>query len=296
MKLVKSKDINRKKWNELVKKNQGSLFFRSEYLDLFAKNWMIYVDESYSKGAAFIYNEQFKVKIIYPSFYQRNFEFYELSKEEIKNCLLIIQEECKIGQIYSEFENLALNHTIKTARKYQILDKESNFNILANRMLKKAEKGEFEIKNCYFEALKPILEAELIDKIPGFDLTNSSHLQELFDIEEIQSKIYISGIYKQDILKGGMVFIIENSKIIYLIGASDAETKKNGGMYHCMNQAINLAKKTNFEFDFGGSNIDSIRQFYLNLGGSDKNYYAYSWDKTSLIFKLIRKIYKRIKG
>ncbi len=213
MKLVKSKDINRKKWNELVKKNQGSLFFRSEYLDLFAKNWMIYIDESYSKGAAFMYNEQLKVKIIYPSFYQRNFEFYKLSKEEIKNCLIKIQEECKIGQIYSEFENLALNHVIKTSRKYQVLDTEVSKNSLANRMLKKAEKSEFEIKNCSFETLKPILETELLHKIPGFDLTNSPHLQELFDIEEIQSKIYISGIYKQDILKGGMVFIIENSKI-----------------------------------------------------------------------------------
>ncbi len=296
MKLVKSKDINRKKWNELVKKNQGSLFFRSEYLDLFAKNWMIYIDESYTKGAAFVYNEQFKVKIIYPSFYQRNCEFYELSKEEINNCLIKIQEECKIGQIYSEFDNLDLKYTLKTSRKYQVLDIDVSKNSLAKRMLKKAEKSEFEIKNCSFEALKPILEAELIDKIPGFDLTNSSHLQKLFNFEEIQSKIYILGFYKQNILKGGMVFIIENSKIIYLIGASDAESKKNGGMYLCMNQAINLAKNTNFEFDFGGSNIDSIRQFYLNLGGSDKNYYAYSWDKTSLIFKLIRKIYKRIKG
>jgi hypothetical protein len=296
MKLVKSTDIDKKKWNDLVKKNQGSLFFYSEYLDLFAKNWLIYVDENYSKGAAFVYNEQLQVKLIYPSFYQRNCEFYSLNKEEIKLCLSKIQDEFKIGQLYSEIENLNLNKATKTVRKFQVFDNTVNYNSLAKRMIKKAEKCAFEIKNCDFDQLKPILEAELIDKIPGFDLTNSSHLQKLFNIEEIQSKIYISVIYKQDILKGGMVFIIENSKIIYLIGASDAETKKNGGMYLCMNQAINLAKNNNFDFDFGGSNIDSIRQFYLNLGGSDKNYYVYSWDNSSLIFKLIRKIYKRIKG
>jgi hypothetical protein len=294
MKLIKSIDLNKKKWNELVLKNKGSYFSFTHFLDAVAKNYAVLTDENYTKGFVIVYNEISKIKIIYPAIFGRTTEFFNMSNIEIQAELKKIKTEFKTGLIQSE---LNLNLENKTIKKYQQLENEIQLNSQAKRMIKKAEKIGITLKNCDSKEFIPILKSSLSGRINTMSSADWDKLNLLCEKLTFEGKIISLGIYNiEGDLCGGVIFSLTNDKIFYILGGALETEKLNGGIYLAMQQAIKTGLNSSKKIDFGGSNIDSIRQFYQNFGGTDVEYYSYSWGNSPFYFKILRKIYKKIKS
>ena len=77
----------------------------------------------------------------------------------------------------------------------------------------------------------------------------------------------------------------------YLLGDSNEDHKKKGVIYGLMDFGIQKAQsKGMLNFDFGGSNIESVADFYKKFGAVDIYYTRVHWDKRPLWFKIIQKI------
>ena len=87
-----------------------------------------------------------------------------------------------------------------------------------------------------------------------------------------------------------------NQTVLYLKGAFTDEAKKNGAMYAAMNSAIQQAKLAGKNFDFGGSRVEGVRHFNLQLGGMDRVYYYHQWDNSPFWYRWVKQLRKALRN
>ncbi len=296
MKFISSKDLNKQKWDDLVSENKGKSFSYSYYFDSNSKNWGAFVNEDYTKGIAIAYNKIFGVEIIYPPIFGKYFQFFGVNSTEISELLSRIQSRFKIAtfhtveNIEADFKKFKLQE-----KKFQIRDSSGKINTLSKRMVKKAETNGIEILETPFEEILPIINAELIFKLKNIENGVYEKLEKLLHVLSEKKLLISKGIFENGILVGGLYFCETKTEILYLTGVAEESARTNGGMYLCMNSLIEHSISENKIIDFGGSDIENIRRFYLSLGGIDVNYFAISWDFSPFWFKALRKLSKLFK-
>ena len=90
---------------------------------------------------------------------------------------------------------------------------------------------------------------------------------------------------------GGIFVILDKDIAYYLIADGDIEAKKEGVVFGLMDQAIRHTRDMGYSiFDFGGSNVSSVAEFYRKFGARDNSYSRLVQDKTPKWFKLIKKL------
>ena len=291
MRFLSSHELNKNKWDILVEQAGGNYFSFSFFLDATAKNWGAFVDENYSKGFALAYNRVFGVSMVYPPIFGRTVDFFNLNEAELKTVPNLLKTRFKTGYLQSEVK---LDLPEETIRVYQLHDPEKQLNTLSKRMLKKASDKAYRVENDDFRPILPLIDSQLSGKVRELHGENLQRLEHLLQQLEEQKKLLCYGIFDaENNLCGGLFFAVVNNKIIYILGTALEDCRDSGGMYLCMEQAIREAVKQQKTLDFGGSNIESIRRFYLALGGVDHSYFAYSWDNSPGWFRLIRNLKKR---
>lgn len=293
MKFVTRENIDIQKWDELVKRSaNNSVFSLSSYLDAVSENWCVFVDEKYSKGIALPYSVRMGIKMCYTPIFVRYLEWLGAEKIKPEELSKLIQNEFLIGQLSSNVE--FVTHKEGDLIFQEIHSNNSlQLNSQAKRMLTKFEKSGLKIEQSIDEKiiLKRIKE-ELPKKISSINDHSLLRLEKL--VNSLKKKDMLQSLVVKDHenIVGGLFLVRFNNSLLYLKGAFTPESKKEGAMYSAMLSAIELGKKDNLLFDFGGSRVDGVRRFNLNLGGIDRDYYSLEWDNSPLWFKLIKKAKK----
>lgn len=291
MRFVSSHELNQNKWNSLVRKAGGNFFSLSFFLEATAKSWGAYVDEAYTKGFAVCYNRVFGVRMLYPPIFGRTVDFLNLSEKERESAFKQVQRDFRVGILQSEQQ---IGKGPFKTKNYQLHDPGNKRNALAGRMIRKAEKGGLIIQPCDFRLILPFIRSELGEKVKELSPQNLSRLEKLLSALEQENSLLSYGIFNAEKqLSGGQFFALNGDRMNYILGSAVKSVREAGGMYLCMSEAIRESLEQGKTLDFGGSNIPSIRRFYIGLGGTDRQYYAYSWDRAPFLFRLIRKIKKK---
>ncbi len=274
MKLKSREELDIHRWDEMIKKDPESSFFSySWYLDSVAENWEVLVDENYENG------------MVLPYFYRLGIKTYYIP--------VFLQYVEVIGKVdwRGFLDDKSFNFYLKgehegKRRKTQKIFSERTISKQAVRMLKKAEKSGclIEQTESYTDVLK-IIKEELTDKLPELK-TKMNTLQKLFQSAQKAGFLKVFEIKG----KGGIVCLEDNKQVLYLKGAVVEDCKRNGGMYNVMNEAIEYALGKGKVFDFGGSNIEGVRRFNLNLGGEDVFYTHVIQEKYPVWYSWIKKL------
>ena len=90
----------------------------------------------------------------------------------------------------------------------------------------------------------------------------------------------------------GHQFKVEKDQKVFVNRLATEEGKKAGVMYGIIDHAINRYMNDYRIFDFGGSEIEGVSNFYKKFGAKDRSYYNYSIDNLPAWYKAL----KRIKG
>ncbi|MCE3296494.1 MAG: hypothetical protein K0R65_2208 [Crocinitomicaceae bacterium] len=289
MRFLPSHELNKNKWDALIR--SGDYYSFSFYLDAVAKNWGVYTDENYTKGFAVCYNQALGIRIIYPPFLGRYIEFIGLSEDEKEQAVHKLQGDFEVAELRLQAPAKSLR---STEILFQCMDENSSYNTLCRRMLSKARKLNYQVSPASPEQILPIVYRELSPKVKDFGTENYARLTDFVNRLNQRGSLLSLGIFdEQQQLAGGLLFYATENRIYYITGACETEARDNGGMYLCMDHAIQQALAEKKSFDFGGSNIPSVRRFFLAMGGKDHSYYACSWNHAPWWFALLRKIRKR---
>lgn len=285
MKMIERENIDVKKWDELVAASSDDFFSFSWYLDALADNWCVLANEDYSKGIAIPYTLKAGVKLAYIPVFSRYVEW-------------LGEGELDLQQLFSQgFKGYDLRikgHPEKgsSTAVYQKINVEEDRVIgsQAKRMLKKAEKSNFEVViSTNVDFAFELIQSELKGKFKGVnDLA----------VERLEALCYSavkSGFLKVFSIEdtGAIICLESKQKMLYLKGTATEEGKKHGAMYYLMDHAIQYAQGQELIFDFGGSNVEGVKRFNQNLGGKDVAYSVYRDDRSPFWYKMLRKLKHR---
>ena len=296
MRIVERQNIDTDKWNAMVEATEGSTVFSyAWYLDACAENWCALLNDDYSKGLALPYSTRLGIETLYTPIFVRYIESLGslTLSEEMKT---MISDRFQRIQIQVKQPRIKWN---QQKRVYQRIDLEDEVILgsQAKRSLKKAEKSGLTILEVEGpDRVEDVINEELKGKIKGLDLTSMEFFSVLVESARENEKLKVFEVHRDARVQGGVICIEAAGRLLYLKGAVKSDVKKLGGMYFALNHAIQYARRNGLMFDFGGSNVEGVRNVNYNLGGQDCVYYAYEMDKAPFWFGAIKSIRDRWKG
>lgn len=276
-----SKEI-KQQWDDLVSLHGASVFSESVYLDATSEHWMILYTTDFQSGMACPYVIKGGVKVLVTPFFNRFVEWIGDA----------VPEEEIIRALKTEFPVADLqlgNGFTQNQRIYQRLEPgKLKLNQQAKRSLNKA--AAYRVTNeVNIPLMIGLLKGELANRIHGINETTLSVLEKLAS-EYSGSRLVQFNLYREAEWLGGIWILETDSTVLYLKGTTTEEAKKSGGMYQLILTAIEYAHSRQKIFDFGGSNVESVRRFNLNFGAEDVVYSQVSWNNAPMWWKLLKKI------
>lgn len=280
--VVVNSEEKKKQWDELVSSKGASVFSESVYLDATAENWSVLYADDLKSGMACPYVVKGGVKVLVTPFFNRFMEWVgdPVPEEEITNAL---KNEFSVADLQVG-RGFSLNQRI-----YQsLVPGQLKLNQQAKRSLNKSL--EYAVKREEnIPLMMELLRNELQNRIHGINEQTLPILEKL--VTGYQNKrLRQFNLYKEDQWLGGVWTLETDSAVLYLKGTTTEEAKKSGGMYKLMLTAIEDAGSKGKVFDFGGSNVESVRRFNLNFGAEDVVYSQLSWNKAPFWWRIVKTI------
>jgi len=87
-------------------------------------------------------------------------------------------------------------------------------------------------------------------------------------------------------------FLKHNKKITILVSTTDLKNRKNGANTYLIDQAIKKYLSNYKVFNFGGSSIKSIANYFLSFGAKENMYYQINYNNLPLLYKIIKSLKK----
>jgi len=188
------------------------------------------------------------------------------------------------------------NNQIRAKRTFELDLSNSKESLISRmsanrkRVLKKFDPGRLSIRDITTEDLLPFFKNTSSQKNFKLDL---SRLGYKLDAPISSYKV---GLFKEGKLSGGIYLIADGNSAYYLGGGFERKDKESSMfMTWLLWEGIMRAKDSNLQrFDFEGSEIDGIADFYQRFGASERNYISSS--KVPSIFRKLQKLKSNLLG
>lgn len=261
----------------------------SWYLDSVSDNWGGVISDDYKTLFPISYSSKIGVKQFNQALFTREFDVIgsDFSFNEILN---LLKNQFKNIQFRTS-NSLGLESKERRHQYVELNDEVLiNYSTNAKRLIKKSNKYyTYKVVNCVDELIELVKE-NVAHKIKEFTPENINRLKQLMNNASANHKGEAVAVYLGDAIVAAGFFLKDKSKITYLKGASTDEAKKNGAMFGLMNFAFSIYSDEYSVFDFGGSNIESVANFYKKFGAKDKTYFEYTINTLPLWFKVLKKL------
>ena len=281
------------RWNRLIESMEFYCdYAKVDYLKLCCSECYFIVNESYSSGLFVPIKRVLKIQIAYtPPVvpYSRWFGDKELSFKTIRSMLPMIKEWNFLYFTERE-ENLG---QLKT---FQTKDFTKGPNTLAKRSLKKAHSAHLKIH----PVVKPpinirFLKSKLLARKAGLSEDYFYTFEKILNYFSNLDQLVILQVFQAEVLQAELFYANGTTGIYYLKGVATEQGYKQGAMYFGMQSAIDLAQKTGKAFDFGGSSISGIRNFFTSFGIKEQVYFEIKHSNGPFWFKILRNIKRLLK-
>lgn len=283
IKYTKHNDIDFEKWDACITNSINGLpYAYSRYLNIVAQNrWDALIVDDY----AAVFPIPFKNRIIYKQAYQPFFTqqlglFYTNVEhtELLSDCLTVIKE--KFSKIYLQLNtdnsmpnegklgNNKITHHIKLDGGYEVI--KANYNSNTKRNIKKGAGAGLKLVDL--SDINPLInfrKTYLADELKG--VQNDKDLNRLAELLNylLENKTgFLRAVVddKENILSLAF-FLNSNGYLIYLSAVSSNEGKEMGAMNYLIDSVLHQYANSNLIFDFEGSMIPGLAQYYKGFGG-----------------------------
>lgn len=219
-------------------------------------------------------------------------EFKILGKDQsVEVVLNFLKNKYKNVDLRFSEEN---EHFKPLERTYQVLNLKDefalNYSTNAKRLIKKSTKQYTCRKIQDLSAFSKLIEATLAPKIEEFNEVNLDKLKKLMENGQQEMHADCIGIFdSENQFVGAGFFFKHQNTITYLKGAAKENAKKQGAMFGLIDYALNLYSKGYEVFDFGGSDIKNVADFYRKFGATNRIYYHYELNNLPFWYRWAKK-------
>ena len=281
--------IDKSRWDACIDHAQNGLIYGySWYLDTMAPGWNALVAEDYSLVFPLPWNQKIPFfKQIYPPFFcQQLGAFYTeaSSKEQTSQLLASIPDTYKLVHLHlnASHSPVELPGWTWTTRNNLILDLKPGYEAIVNGYNRSTRRYSQRNRDRQFLVESPITPAELVQlykaqlghKVECDDLTYQK-FEQLMALAIKKEKGSIMGVKDQEgTLTVAGFFFKSHGRIYNVFGASTPKGRQMRSMLFLLDGLIRKYAGLDMLFDFEGSSIPSIAQFFEGFGAQKEIYYA----------------------
>ena len=291
---IKRKDLDVDKYDACIENSvQSRIYAFSWYLDIVADNWDVLVFDDYKAVLPIPWKKKYGIKYITQPFFCQQLGVFsiekiaiELQEQMIKK---VLDKFVKISlnfnsdnSLISENIGLMKNYILELNDSYETLFK--SFSKGRKHAVKVGEKNNLSIKNA--SVLELINIKNKFYNYPGF---SEEKLVDICKSILKTNKGFVLGVFKDDVLVGGGVFLIANNRITYLFSAFNDKGRKLQAASFLIKSIIERNENSNFILDFEGGNLPNIATFFKSFGAKFEEYQQYTYQKFLFNLRLIKK-------
>lgn len=302
--LINQKEVNTEKWDACIRKDSGRLFYGlSWYLDILGAEWDALVLNDYEAVMPLFHNKKWGVNYLY-----RPYGVQQLGIFSTRNITedLVAEFISSIPKKYS-YIDIFLNHhnpvsKLKKSSLKENINLELNlkrsyreiyegYSTRTKRNLDKAKKA----KHRVFEFDSPDQLIKLFQENRGTRINTLSEanyltMRQIMYVILHKKRGYLWTIYDaHNTICAGAFFVEIGGRIVLLFSATNDVGRKNQAMTYLLDELF-IAKATDdIIFDFEGSNIKGLFEFYRSFGAVEKNYFNLKINRMPLPFRWLKK-------
>ncbi len=286
-------EIDVKKWDDRIQASAiENIFCYSWYLDAVAENWGAILTDDYRTLLPVPFTKRLGVKQMYQAAFTREYDIFG-TEFNWTDAVGFLSKHVKAIQFRNSAADLFPNCVI---RNHQWLDLSVNYRQHykenANRILKKGQTI-FRVEvGSNIGVLSELFEKYVAGKIESIKSSDLVLLDRLMHVAMKQKTGELLVAKEEDQIVAAGFFLKDKKRITYLKGAATPAAMKSGVMYFLMDTAFRKYQADYRTFDFGGSEIPGVAQFFKKFGALDRIYYEYVLDNLPYWFKTLKKISK----
>ncbi|HNQ12036.1 MAG TPA: GNAT family N-acetyltransferase [Bacteroidia bacterium] len=279
MNLIHNENINRSRWDQcILESKNASIFSESIYLDSLNTNWkglihgdykaVMPVPEQSKFGYSYLSQPIFSRYISIHSkedidpnpFYTTLFKTYRTFDIQVEQRPIEIPINTKISE----------RHYQAISFKDRSIDLISTFSENHVRNIKKSKRLSHRTINGSLESVMNLFKSSAFNQIKELQSDHLNVLENLMkQLQQKQKAEFWEVVDLEGNVCAAACFIISGKCVTYLKGGSSDQGKKSGSMHLLMYDAIQYYKDKYDCFDFGGSSVKGVAQFFKGFGADD---------------------------
>jgi len=287
IKYIKRIDLDIEKYNACIENSHNSrVYAYSWYLDIVATNWDALILDDYKAVMPLPWRQKYFIKYVYPPCWTQQLGVFSsdvISEGLVERFLKAIPRKFKKITIQLNSKNPILGKKVVRRVNYILpLDKPYGeiilrYNKNRKRVLKKARENQF-IIDTNLKKDKFLDFYLAIEKNYTIDLIQLKALKGLLNTEK--KGINIWGVNEEvEGLVAALIWLKNKHRITYLLPVANVKGNKMGAPSFLIDKIIEQYAESDFIFDFEGSMIEGVANFYRSFGAVDEGYALYAKKK-----------------
>jgi hypothetical protein len=295
--IIPSHKIDKAKWDACVNNSDNGLIYATcDYLNHMADNWHGIVVNDYDGIMPIPWRKKMGVRYCNDVPFVQQLGWIQQKDAMVsKQILQVFFDFVKYGDYAFNFKNrqvegatLCNNYLLDLSQPYEVLQK--NFSISHIRNLKKANReelivssGEYEhaidfFKNLYRRRLAHVTDA---------DFENFRNLcKHLSRRNALRVKIVFN---KKNELLSAALFLKDKKRLYNIMPGTNDEGRKTKANFFLMENILKEFAESNLLFDFEGSDIPGVKNFYEKFGATNQPYCKLHFNHLSFPLNLLKR-------
>ena len=300
IKLLSGKNVNEQKWNDCVAQDDFPLIYGNVwYLDLVSPNWDALVYGDYEAVLPLPSKKKTGINYLYRPYGVQQLGVFG-NHDKTEELLKAIPKKYLWIDLFLNAQNLASglakhltpqqNLVLDLNRSYQEVFE--GYSKRTKRNLKKAKKAVFNDHGY----VTPEMLIDLFKQNKGKSLNNlkDKHYAKMLQLMHTLTykKLgYIVSLYTEPNQLCAAMFLMEwKGRITFLFSATNETGKELQAMTKMLDELFIIKSEKSVLFDFEGTNIINLAEFYKGFGAQRETYYNYFRNYLPLPRKIIQKL------
>lgn len=280
---VKRQELDEEKYNQCIQSALNSrIYAYSWYLDSVADYWDALVLNDYEAIMPLPWRSKYLIKYIYPPAWTQQLGVFSkntITQNLLEEFIKTIPKKFKKATIQFNSDN-DVSFLKTTKRVNYILPLNRSYDEIINRINKNRKRDLKRSEKIGFELDKNVEAGEFLsffeNTSKNFSL-NTNRNQTLIKICKLKNaQVNIWGIRVNSVLCCSLVWLKDDIRLTYILPIANVEAKKNGFPTLLISNLIKKFENSNLLFDFEGSMIPGVADFYKSFGVVKEDYYLYS--------------------
>lgn len=300
IKILSSKRIDAGKWDQCVAAHDNGLIYSTtSYLNAMSQNWHGLVVDDYAVVMALPWKRKFRIRYGYtPPFIQQLGMVGDVSGNDLPKILKLIYKFYAFADFNFNFNDHGIQQILPVIPRTNFLidlslgyDKiKSHYKSNLKENIRKAGGEAFAYAAGDIEEGIAIYHHHYKDRLKKVREKDYAHFKQLCHLLETKGQCFARTARDQhNKILAFAVFLRDERRIYNIMNTTPAEGRDKEANHFLLNRVLHEFAGENLLFDFEGSELSGVREFYENFGPVNQPYFHYHYNGYTWPLHLLRK-------